>query len=50
MTGSRVGGYATGPGGTPDVINFDIPAAGVQTISLASTLPTIVRPLTINAA
>jgi hypothetical protein len=33
VTASRVGGYSSTPGGTPDVINFDIPAASVQTIS-----------------
>src|SRR5215470_4662483 len=48
VTLARVGGYASTAGGTPDVINFDIPAAGVQTISATSALPTIVMPLTIN--
>jgi hypothetical protein len=48
VTIARVGGYASTPGGTPDVINFDIPAAGVQTISATAAEPTIVRPLTIN--
>jgi trimeric autotransporter adhesin len=48
VTLARVGGYASLPGGTPDVINFDIPAAGVQTISATAAEPTIVRSLTIN--
>jgi hypothetical protein len=48
VTASRVGGYASTPGGTPDVINFDIPAPGVQTISATSAEPTIIMPLTIN--
>src|SRR5262244_4366635 len=47
-TNNRVGGYASTPGGTPDVINFDIPASGVQTISATSAEPTIVMPLIIN--
>src|SRR5215469_15118870 len=48
VTLSRVGGYASTPGGTPDVIDFDIPVAGVQQISATSAEPTIIRPLTIN--
>ena len=48
VTGNRVGGYATSPGGTPDVINFNIPGAGVQTISPTAAEPTIVNPLTID--
>jgi titin len=48
VTLARVGGYASTPGGTPDVINFDIPAAGVQTISLTSALPTLIKKVTIN--
>ncbi|HZY87605.1 MAG TPA: Ig-like domain repeat protein, partial [Gemmataceae bacterium] len=48
VTLNRVGGYASAPGGTPDVINFNIPAAGVQTISATAAEPTIIRPLTIN--
>jgi hypothetical protein len=48
VTLNRVGGYASTPGGTPDVIDFDIPVAGVQTISATSAEPTIIQPLTIN--
>jgi streptogramin lyase len=48
VTANRVGGYASTPGGTPDVINFNIPAVGGQTISATSAEPTIVMPLTIN--
>jgi hypothetical protein len=48
VTLNRVGGYAASPGGTPDVINFNIAAAGLQTISATSAEPTIVMPLTIN--
>src|SRR5262245_44767425 len=48
VTLNRVGGYASTPGGTADVINFDIPASGVQTISATIAEPTIVRPLTID--
>src|SRR5438132_14187945 len=48
VTLNRVGGYASTPGGTPDVINFNIGGSGVQLILLFSSLPTIVRPLTIN--
>jgi hypothetical protein len=48
VTLARVGGYASTPGGTPDVINFNIPATGVQTISASSAEPTITMPLTIN--
>src|SRR5207248_5134032 len=47
VTLNRVGGYASTPGGTPDVINFDIPAAGVQTIAVTSIPePTIDRKST----
>ncbi|MEG4517150.1 DUF4347 domain-containing protein, partial [Microcoleus sp. AT9_A5] len=31
-----------------DIINFNIPAAGVQTIALATALPPIISPVTIN--
>src|SRR5262249_34844422 len=49
VTAKRVGGYASTPGGTPDVINFNVPGAGVQTVAVTgSAEPTIVRPLTIN--
>jgi len=49
VTVARVGGYASQPGGTPDVINFNIGGAGVLTISVTATPePTIIRPLTIN--
>lgn len=48
VTGNRVGGYASSPGGTPDVINFSIPAIGVQTISPTVAEPTIAVPLTID--
>ncbi|HEV3448748.1 MAG TPA: hypothetical protein VG099_29190, partial [Gemmataceae bacterium] len=49
VTLNRVGNYASLPGGTPDVINFNIPSGGVKTIAVAgSAEPTIVRPLTIN--
>src|SRR5437016_800648 len=47
-TVNRVGNYASLAGGTPDVIHFNIPAAGVQTISNTSAEPTITRPLTID--
>src|SRR5437588_7769136 len=49
VTLNRVGGYASSPGGTPDVINFNIAGAGVKTISVTGIAePTIIRPLTIN--
>src|SRR5437870_4050558 len=49
VTLNRVGGYASFPGGIPDVINFNIPGAGVKTIAASGAAePTIVRPLTIN--
>jgi hypothetical protein len=49
VTLSRVGNYASVAGGTPDVINFNIPGAGVKAIAVTgSAEPTIVRPLTIN--
>ena len=48
VTLNRVGGYASTLGGTPDVINFSIPGAGVQTISLGSSLPAILKPVNIN--
>jgi Calx-beta domain len=48
VTLNRVGGYASSPGGTPDVIDFNILGAGVKTISIGSSLPTIIKPLTIN--
>src|SRR5215469_2286964 len=48
VTLARVGGYASTAGGTPDIINFNIAAAGVQTISATSAEPTIVQSLTIN--
>ena len=48
VTLNRVGNYASMVGGTPDVINFNILGGGVHTISLGSSLPTIVKPLTIN--
>jgi hypothetical protein len=49
VTLNRVGNYASLAGGTPDVINFNIPGAGVQTIAVTGTAePTIIRPLTIN--
>jgi streptogramin lyase len=49
ITVNRVGNYASLAGGTPDVIHFDIPAAGVQIINVTgSAEPTIVMPLTIN--
>jgi streptogramin lyase len=49
VTLNRVGNYASLPGGTPDVINFNIPVAGVNTIAVTgSAEPTIIRPLTIN--
>jgi hypothetical protein len=48
VTGKRLGIYATLPGGTADVINFNIAGSGVRTISPTSAEPTIVVPLTIN--
>ena len=48
ITVNRVGGYASTPGGTPDVINFNIAGSGVQTISATAAEPTIIMPLTIN--
>src|SRR3954447_17148698 len=48
VTLSRAGTYASLSGGTPDVINFNIGGAGVQTISPTGAEPTIVRRLTIN--
>jgi streptogramin lyase len=48
VTLNRVGGYASTPGGTPDVINFSIFAVGVNTISATAAEPTIIRPLTID--
>lgn len=47
-TVNRVGGYASTVGGTPDVINFNIPGSGVQMIAPTSAEPAIVAPLTIN--
>ena len=40
-TVNRVGLYASAPGGTPDVINFNISGIGVQTISPTSGTGTI---------
>ncbi len=49
VTTNRVGGYASTPGGTPDVINFNIAGGGVHTITVTGVaLPTIVMPLTID--
>src|SRR5437773_570906 len=49
VTLNRVGLYASLPGGTPDVINFNIPGAGVHTIAVTGVAePTIIRPLTVN--
>jgi CSLREA domain-containing protein len=48
VTLARVGGYASTPGGTPDIIDFDIPGAGVQSIVATSAEPTIIKPLTID--
>jgi len=48
VTTNRVGAYASAVGGIPDVINFNIPGAGVQTISPTGSEPTIIMPLTIN--
>src|SRR6185369_16641092 len=45
VTGKRLGIYATLPGGTADVINFNIAGSGVRTISATSAEPTIVVPL-----
>ena len=39
---------AVGAYGTNDTINFNIPGAGVKTISVTAALPTIVKPVTIN--
>jgi streptogramin lyase len=49
ITANRVGNYASLAGGTPDVIHFNIPGSGVQTIAVTgSAEPTITRPLTID--
>src|SRR5207237_445234 len=49
VTVNRVGNYASQPGGTPDVINFNIPGGSVRTIAVTGGgEPTILRPLTIN--
>src|SRR5689334_9363332 len=48
VTANRVGFYASQTGGTPDVINFNISATGVQTIAPTSGMPTLVMPMTIN--
>jgi hypothetical protein len=49
VTLTRVGNYASTPGGTPDVINFDILGIGMKMISVNVTAePTITVPLTIN--
>ena len=49
VTLNRVGNYASLAGGTPDVINFNIPGGGVKTISVTGTSESvIIRPLTIN--
>jgi hypothetical protein len=44
----RTGAYQTGASG-PDVIDFDIPGSGVQTIALTSGLPQITKPVIIDA-
>ena len=36
------------PGGVPDIINFNIPGTGVQTITPATGLPVIIDPVTID--
>src|SRR5262249_53190323 len=49
VTVNRVGGYASALGGTPDVIKFAIPGAGVRVIAVTgSAEPTITRPVTVN--
>jgi Ca2+-binding RTX toxin-like protein len=48
VTLDRVGNYASLAGGTPDVINFNIAGAGVQTIAVTAAEPTITLPLTID--
>jgi hypothetical protein len=49
VTVNRVGLYASQPGGTPDVINFNIAGGGVHTINVTgSPEPTIIKPLTID--
>src|SRR5438046_606081 len=50
VTLNRVGLYASQSGGTPDVINFDIPGAGVKTIGATGAEPTISKPMTINGS
>jgi hypothetical protein len=46
VTVNRVGSYASQPGGTPDVINFNIAGGGVKIISVTGTAePTIIMPL-----
>src|SRR5262245_54855653 len=54
-TNNRVGGYASTPGGTADVINFNIPGGGVRTIAVGTDPtatgipePDIIMPLTID--
>src|SRR5437763_487422 len=37
VTLNRVGNYASLAGGTPDVINFNIPGAGVKTIAVTGS-------------
>jgi Ca2+-binding RTX toxin-like protein len=48
VTVNRVGGYASTPGGTPDVIDFKILASGVQTIAVTAAEPPITQPVTID--
>ncbi len=48
VTLNRSGIYASLPGGTPDVINFNIAGAGVHKISAVTSQPTIARPVLIN--
>ncbi len=49
VTVNRVGLYASQIGGTPDVINFNIPAVGLQTIAVTGAAePTVIKPLTID--
>src|SRR5215813_6304302 len=54
-TNHRVGGYASTPGGTADVINFNIPGGSVRTIAVGTDPtatgipePDIIMPLTID--
>jgi parallel beta-helix repeat protein len=48
VTLNRVGGYATAPGGSADLIAFNITGAGVKTIAVTSAEPILTKPMAIN--